>query len=109
MREHFPELVFDTVIPRNVRIGEAPSFGLPVTHHDPHCAGADAYFELARGGGGAWLEPPKNGAHRKADFQEALPRRAAAKTRGMGRGLAAILAASPREEPRGAAPARRSS
>ena len=48
IREHFPQLVFDTVIPRNVRIGEAPSFGLPVIHHDPHCAGADAYFELAR-------------------------------------------------------------
>ena len=48
MREHFPSLVFDTVIPRNVRIGEAPSFGRPVIHHDPHCAGADAYFELAK-------------------------------------------------------------
>ncbi len=48
VREHFPELVFDTVIPRNVRIGEAPSYGRPVIHHDPHCAGADAYFELAK-------------------------------------------------------------
>jgi chromosome partitioning protein len=48
IREHFPELVFDTVIPRNVRVGEAPSFGRPVIHHDPHCAGADAYFELAK-------------------------------------------------------------
>jgi chromosome partitioning protein len=48
VREHFPDLVFDTVIPRNVRIGEAPSFGKPVIHHDPHCAGADAYFELAK-------------------------------------------------------------
>jgi chromosome partitioning protein len=48
VRQHFPDLVFDTVIPRNVRIGEAPSFGLPVIHHDPHCAGADAYFELAK-------------------------------------------------------------
>jgi chromosome partitioning protein len=48
VRTHFPELVFDTVIPRNVRIGEAPSFGKPVIHHDPHCAGADAYFELAK-------------------------------------------------------------
>jgi chromosome partitioning protein len=48
VREHFPELMFDTVIPRNVRIGEAPSFGKPVIHHDPHCAGADAYFELAK-------------------------------------------------------------
>jgi chromosome partitioning protein len=48
VREHFPELVFDTVIPRNVRVGEAPSYGLPVTHHDPHSAGAAAYFELAK-------------------------------------------------------------
>ncbi|MGH2913905.1 MAG: ParA family protein [Solirubrobacteraceae bacterium] len=48
VRRHFPALVFDTVIPRNVRVGEAPSFGRPVIHHDPHCAGADAYFELAK-------------------------------------------------------------
>jgi chromosome partitioning protein len=48
VRDHFPELVFDTVIPRNVRLGEAPSFGRPVIHHDPHCTGADAYFELAK-------------------------------------------------------------
>jgi chromosome partitioning protein len=48
VREHFPELVFTTVIPRNVRVGEAPSYGLPVTHHDPHSAGAEAYFELAK-------------------------------------------------------------
>jgi chromosome partitioning protein len=48
VREHFPELVFDTVIPRNVRVGEAPSHGLPVTHHDPHSAGAEAYFQLAK-------------------------------------------------------------
>jgi chromosome partitioning protein len=48
VREHFPELVFDTVIPRNVRIGEAPSFGRPVIHHDPHSAGAEAYFALAK-------------------------------------------------------------
>jgi chromosome partitioning protein len=48
VREHFRELVFETVIPRNVRVGEAPSYGLPVTHHDPHSAGAEAYFELAK-------------------------------------------------------------
>jgi chromosome partitioning protein len=48
VRRHFPELVFDTVIPRNVRLGEAPSFGVPVIHHDPHCAGSEAYFELAK-------------------------------------------------------------
>jgi chromosome partitioning protein len=48
VREHFPELVFETVIPRNVRIGEAPSFGRPVIHHDPHSTGAEAYFSLAQ-------------------------------------------------------------
>jgi chromosome partitioning protein len=48
VREHFPRLVFNTVIPRNVRVGESPSFGKPVIHYDPHCAGADAYFELAK-------------------------------------------------------------
>jgi chromosome partitioning protein len=48
VREHFPSLVFDTVIPRNVRIGEAPSFGRPVIHHDPHSSGAEAYFSLAQ-------------------------------------------------------------
>ena len=48
VREHFPSLVFDTVIPRNVRVGEAPSYGRPVIHHDPHSSGADAYFELAK-------------------------------------------------------------
>ncbi len=48
VRTHFPSLVFETVIPRNVRLGEAPSFGRPVIHHDPHCAGSEAYFELAK-------------------------------------------------------------
>ena len=48
VRTHFPDLVFDTVIPRNGRVGEAPSHGLPVTHHDPHSAGAEAYFQLAK-------------------------------------------------------------
>ena len=48
VREHFPELVFDTVIPRNVRVGEAPSFGLPVTRHDPNCSGSLAYLKLAK-------------------------------------------------------------
>src|SRR5918911_838346 len=48
VREHFPSLVFDTVIPRNVRIGEAPSYGRPVIHHDPGSSGAEAYFELAK-------------------------------------------------------------
>jgi chromosome partitioning protein len=48
VREHFPELVFETVIPRNVRVSEAPSFGLPVTRHDPNCSGSLAYLRLAK-------------------------------------------------------------
>jgi len=48
IRTHFPDLVFNTVIPRNVRISEAPGFGKPVIHHDPHSSGAGAYFELAK-------------------------------------------------------------
>jgi chromosome partitioning protein len=48
VRDHFPQLVFDTVIPRNVRVSEAPSFGRPVIHHDPACTGSDAYFEFAK-------------------------------------------------------------
>ncbi len=48
IRQHFPSQVFQTVIPRNIRVSEAPSFGKPVIHHDPHCAGSDAYFELAK-------------------------------------------------------------
>ncbi len=48
VREHFPELVFETVIPRNVRLGEAPSFGLPGIRHAPRSAGSAAYLKLAR-------------------------------------------------------------
>ncbi len=48
LREHFPELVFRTVIPRSVRVAEAPSFGLPVIDHAPGSRGSVAYRELAR-------------------------------------------------------------
>jgi chromosome partitioning protein len=48
VREHFPSLVFDTVVPRNVRLGEAPSFGLPVLRHAPHSPGSAAYLKLAK-------------------------------------------------------------
>ena len=48
VRKHFPELAFRTVVPRNVRLAEAPSYGEPVIRYDPHCAGADAYFEAAK-------------------------------------------------------------
>jgi len=47
VRSHFPELIYKTVIPRNVRLSEAPSFGMPISHYDATCAGSDAYFDLA--------------------------------------------------------------
>jgi chromosome partitioning protein len=48
VRGFFKQKVFRTVIPRNVRLGEAPSHGLPVMVYDPKSRGADAYFKLAR-------------------------------------------------------------
>jgi len=47
VREYFGERVFQTVIPRNVRVSEAPSFGLPAIVYDMNCAGARAYIHLA--------------------------------------------------------------
>jgi chromosome partitioning protein len=47
VRGHFGELVFGTTIPRNVRIAEAPSHGLPVIIYDNACVGAQAYILLA--------------------------------------------------------------
>lgn len=47
-RENLGELVFQTIIPRNVRISEAPSFALPVLDYDPGSKGAQAYRDLAR-------------------------------------------------------------
>lgn len=47
VRSHFKDKVFTTVIPRNVRLAEAPSHGKPVLLYDISCAGAKAYMELA--------------------------------------------------------------
>jgi chromosome partitioning protein len=47
LRRHFPELVFDTVIPRSVRVAEAPSFGVSVLAHAPESRGSLAYRALA--------------------------------------------------------------
>jgi chromosome partitioning protein len=48
VRDHFPGLVFSTVIPRNVKLGEAPSFGKPVLLYDIRSRGAEAYLNLAK-------------------------------------------------------------
>ncbi len=47
LMQHFGERVFRTVIPRNVRLAEAPSFGKPALYHDKYCRGALAYLALA--------------------------------------------------------------
>lgn len=48
VKKFFKNKVYETVIPRSVRLGEAPSFGLPITLYDPKCAGAKAYVKLAK-------------------------------------------------------------
>ncbi len=47
LEEHFGERVYRTVIPRNIRLAEAPSYGLPAMHHDKTSSGALAYLALA--------------------------------------------------------------
>jgi chromosome partitioning protein len=48
VRRQFGSDVFETIIPRNVRLSEAPSFGQPISYYDPASAGADAYDALAK-------------------------------------------------------------
>ncbi len=48
VKKHFPNQIYRTVIPRNVRLGEAPSFGRPVILYDINSPGAQSYLELAR-------------------------------------------------------------
>jgi chromosome partitioning protein len=47
VKEYFKDKVYKTVIPRNVRLAEAPSYGLPITEYDPKSRGAQAYQALA--------------------------------------------------------------
>ncbi len=47
VRKHFGKQVYQTIIPRNVRISEAPSFGQPVLMYDINCSGSKAYTSLA--------------------------------------------------------------
>ena len=48
VRNHFRDEAFETMIPRNVRLSEAPSYGLPIHLYDARCTGTQAYRELAR-------------------------------------------------------------
>ena len=48
LKGHFGDMVFNTVIPRNIRISEAPSHGLPVILYDPDCRGSVSHGQLAQ-------------------------------------------------------------
>ena len=48
VKKHFPDKVYKTIIPRNVRLSEAPSFGMPALYFDPHSRGSRAYQELTK-------------------------------------------------------------
>ncbi len=55
VRRQFPEAVFGTVIPRNVRLSEAPSYATPATYYDPACTGSLAYVGFAKEVAARWL------------------------------------------------------
>lgn len=48
VKKHFKGKVYTSIIPRNVRLAEAPSYGLPIMLYDKNCRGAEAYMELAQ-------------------------------------------------------------
>ena len=48
VKMHFQQLAFDTIIHRNTRLGEAPSYGEPIIIHDASCKGSINYLNLAR-------------------------------------------------------------
>ena len=47
VKKYFKEKVYSTVIPRNIRLAEAPSYGMPIIEYDPRSKGAEAYMEFA--------------------------------------------------------------
>jgi chromosome partitioning protein len=70
---HFGDRVFRTLVPRNVRLAEAPSFGRPALDHDPNSRGALAYLALA----GEMLRREEEAAGAGAGANGAEPRSAA--------------------------------
>lgn len=48
VKKYFQDKVYKSIIPRNVRLGEAPSHGKPITVYDPKSKGAEVYLELAK-------------------------------------------------------------
>src|ERR1041385_268936 len=71
LRSFYSGLVFDVVIPRNVRLAEAPSYGQPVSHYDEKSRGAEAYLDLAKEVLSHEQEPFGSGTER-ADFRSAV-------------------------------------
>ena len=76
LREYFREILYHTVIPRNVRLAEAPSHGKPVAIYDPRSRGTEAYFQLA----GEFLarnqiESPRAARTQSCHRPDAAPRR----------------------------------
>jgi len=71
LRQHFGDRMFITVIPRNIRLAEAPSHGKPVALYDSRSRGTEAYFELA----GEFL------ARNRIESPKALERKVAAKSK----------------------------
>ena len=47
-KSHFKDLIFETIIPRNIRLAEAPSFGLPIALYEPKSSGSIAYYNLTK-------------------------------------------------------------
>jgi chromosome partitioning protein len=79
LREYFKDRLFNTVIPRNVRLAEAPSHGKPVALYDPRSRGSEAYFQLA----GEYMarnqiESPRRGERRVAGAAAAIKEEPAA-------------------------------
>ncbi len=56
VRRQFGDVVFKAMIPRNVKLAEAPSYGQPISYYEPSCLGAKAYEELAREVEELWLK-----------------------------------------------------
>jgi chromosome partitioning protein len=93
VRGHFGEKVYETVIPRNVRVSEAPSMGTPVVFLDPRSKGAEAYKAFA------WEFMAKNPTRGVANAAPAAPAPAPTETPAPVASETAAPAATPAEEP----------
>ncbi len=94
VRGRFADLLLTPLIPRNVRLSEAPSHGLPISLYDPTCRGALAYAELAANLDRRLLGDQPAGhrrGHGRSVAVTSLPPRAGPRRRGLGRGLDALL------------------